>query len=796
MEEFRTIHSRYLNSMNCVIEVGKINIIKSLTGTGKTTLLSSFINSNQTFKCLALSHRRTLAMFLSEKLQFINYMNVDIESLITASNYKIVVSMESLYRYKKNDGAIPIPDLLILDEFCSIIEHYSSSTMNRAKRSLFTEIICHFIRNQKTTVVISDAYFTDRDLDMVRFIAEGANKKIVLTDNTFRESVKQCRIYRDSRSFHDDIMKDLMSCISEEPKRLYICSNSKEQLLGLYSCFKKEIENKASPEQLAEILEKTAIICAETTDEQKEFFSYDLGQSWSTTDRIFCTPTITAGVSFDELHFHKVYGIATNNSTSPRSFLQQLNRVRNTILNKTCVLIPNDIGGNENEDKIDFFTVLNDFSLVKAWIGKVYNDVINIRYEEKDDCLVPVIVRNDINNKLIINNIVNTINYRANFGYELMNILESDWFEIKEVGDTSNSHMATVYRKSSRQYKREQLANQAVNPDSHNTMVLPEQRKCAATQESIINKVLTFYNMFPTIPLHYRTGYKLYRKKTSAFINRFDINKHERFEQILLLRDVKVLLTDEGAQENLLDPISITHLRNVILKLLYFSGVLKKEDLFMPRKIQGEWKKEFNPSELEIHENSQIFTSFYIYKINEDLQTREFFIDEEVIRDNWNDFFDTYKYNENVLRSVIKTSVIKSPYDQKSISNSTKLVCSLLSYMGINMSIDLDKKKKPVSVTNIRHNKKRLRLRRYKLYDINDRFFLSLLRYMSKPDDDIETTYLLNVIEDPYQLFKITGEINTDLGSEYYRKLQQKRRRGSGISSIYRICNLEFYNKN
>ena len=77
----------------------------------------------------------------------------------------------------------------------------------------------------------------------------------------------------------------------------------------------------------------------------------DVNNIWDKCDVLIYSPTIEAGVNFDKPHFNKIFGILSDMSTSQRSFIQMLNRVRKITDNE--IILSNIDGHNRNLFKLN-----------------------------------------------------------------------------------------------------------------------------------------------------------------------------------------------------------------------------------------------------------------------------------------------------------------------------------------------------------------------------------------------------------------------------------------------------------
>ena len=108
----------------------------------------------------------------------------------------------------------------------------------------------------------------------------------------------------------------------------------------------------------------------------------DVNNIWDKCDILIYSPTIEAGVNFDKLHFNKIYGFICENTTSQRSFLQMLARVRKTtdneiiILNKSFKM--NDIKQYITyNDQVEAVKEVNTFKM-----SSVYKTVDGVRVKQ------------------------------------------------------------------------------------------------------------------------------------------------------------------------------------------------------------------------------------------------------------------------------------------------------------------------------------------------------------------------------------------------------------------------------
>ena len=67
--------------------------------------------------------------------------------------------------------------------------------------------------------------------------------------------------------------------------------------------------------------------CPDNTKKLKTDIITNFTEYGLSCDLLIYTPTITSGVSFNELYFYRIFGYCSNGSKVNRCFLQQLNRI-------------------------------------------------------------------------------------------------------------------------------------------------------------------------------------------------------------------------------------------------------------------------------------------------------------------------------------------------------------------------------------------------------------------------------------------------------------------------------------
>lgn len=111
---------------------------------------------------------------------------------------------------------------------------------------------------------------------------------------------------------------------------------------------------------------------SQTSDSLKSKLKNDLNNLWK-TDLLMYSPTIGAGVNFDEDHFDYLFVILSRMSCNPRDTIQMMNRVRRFTNNKVVVYV----NGLKNTADCKFMTFEDTFNKVMQEIKEHTQDKPN-----------------------------------------------------------------------------------------------------------------------------------------------------------------------------------------------------------------------------------------------------------------------------------------------------------------------------------------------------------------------------------------------------------------------------------
>ena len=211
---------------------------------------------------------------------------------------KICTTVDSLLRWRGQK------DLLVLDEIESIFQHLVTFPKNR--RDIW-EQLCEYIRTARL-VIVCDATLRQSTIDAIQKIRKWQNEASpisIVIDNQYQSMKgRTCDIEVVGNRAYP--LKETVAKV-KSGKKLVVPTNSKKFAEMVYS-------------ELAEKY-KCLLMCDGMP-------IVDCSQ-WKDFDVVIYSPTITAGISQNEIHFDEVVAFFTNRSTNTEIAFQMLNRCRN-----------------------------------------------------------------------------------------------------------------------------------------------------------------------------------------------------------------------------------------------------------------------------------------------------------------------------------------------------------------------------------------------------------------------------------------------------------------------------------
>ena len=319
---FDIFQTQISNGIDCLI-------LKSPTGTGKTTIIQKLIkyllDNDPDYKIISVITRRSMsschinAFNIKDSVKFTSYLDNQYETL----DY-FISSFENLIRVEEHY------DIIILDEINSLINYFYSSTLQN-KRLQCISTLLKLISKSKLVICV-DANITD----MVFSLFTQLDKKIFYYTNTFQNKKDvSLNIYYSCKYKEDNNLitwceKFIVPNYISKSKSCLILSDSKEITDKLKIIFEKHNSNQ----------DYYRIFNREegTLDDLTNINSIGINRVLCTSPRIIYGVDIT--IQYDEIFviYRKNTGLY---SMGALEMIQQISRARNTKIVNLLILDPN-----------------------------------------------------------------------------------------------------------------------------------------------------------------------------------------------------------------------------------------------------------------------------------------------------------------------------------------------------------------------------------------------------------------------------------------------------------------------
>lgn len=385
-------------------------IIKSDTGTGKTTLFKNYIKSTQQ-NFISVVSRRTLA-----KEQYDDFVKITDRKCLYYEHYGkgkgempkdeqgLVICFDSLMKIKEWNLSDKV---IFLDEFNSIIEHFISTPTMKDKRVDCLEIFLKIFQEAKQIICV-DADISDLCINFIKDILV-KNYDFQYVKNIYNHNQnKKCQQYNDFEPF----MKKI-----HDSEAFMVCCDSKARAIEISD---KYYEKHPDKEVLLIVADNIKEVEFEKLDEYP---------------RVIFSPKIIYGLDSNFVGGRDVFCYYEGKTISPSNMVQQINRERN--INTLHYFFPsNNFVDQAFQTQKELELSIHErnkaaISIIKCeyedWVEAMYLKMLET-YEYKQDC------------------------YHTNKKIHFQQILYSRGFsEIEEIS-TSNHVLATAQKMMEQKY--------------------------------------------------------------------------------------------------------------------------------------------------------------------------------------------------------------------------------------------------------------------------------------------------------------------------------------------------------
>lgn len=299
-KEIKEVINKFINENEL-----KTLSIKSCMNTGKTRFLIRLINNNNKIfgRILFLTHRKDFSNVMYEIYKKNNFCHYIFDKEKIYYSDRVIVTIDSLHKIL--DYSDESYNLIVLDEIESLLNHFSSDTLDGKNEEKYNDFLDLCKKSNK--VICLDADYDERAYCFVKQLE--TNPMIIY--NSFNNCTRVMNIH-----FKEYVLIDAMKKKLNNNENIVVVCQSLTKSNLLYNELITLYPNK-----------KIILHTSETDDEIKKKL-IDVNNLWKDKNIIIYTPTIESGIDYTEDTISSIFVFTSPNSNSPRSLLQMIGRIR------------------------------------------------------------------------------------------------------------------------------------------------------------------------------------------------------------------------------------------------------------------------------------------------------------------------------------------------------------------------------------------------------------------------------------------------------------------------------------
>ena len=314
LTEDETINQKNIGSYIPRLEKADVVGLRSNMGTFKTQNLKPLMSKYK--RIAVISFRVSLEQAYMDEFGQYGFKLYSDQNGAVIRGDRIVIQIDSLWKLR---GEF---DLIILDEIVYTLDHLISFVKAQNKRNVYDALVDYCTNTKK--IIACDALLNNNTINFFKNLGKGAlkGKTIHIVDNKWGSfSHLRAEIIQSNASQYIRMVFEQL----EQGKNIFAPVNVKK----VGEKLKLLVETK-----LPHI--KVGLIASDTEPiPVSEWHNYNL---------MIITPTVVAGISMNDLHFHRRMPYFTNTSCSAEMGSQMIFRVRNTHENLIQVFIKQTYG--------------------------------------------------------------------------------------------------------------------------------------------------------------------------------------------------------------------------------------------------------------------------------------------------------------------------------------------------------------------------------------------------------------------------------------------------------------------
>jgi hypothetical protein len=327
--------------------------------TGKTTFIKKSIKKypKKMKRCLFITHRRMLAYDIERNFAICGFINYLDKEYFSPADDKLIVNMDSLKclqlftNYFTQQITLYKYDVLILDEFASLLNNFESSLMENKRNdihNIFNRLIL-----ETPKIVILDADMSNREYQYLANLFK--KNQIIVYQNLYKQESYHFIFTKDEIKFLEEIESDL----NKKRNIVITCISSKKSL---------EFEQYFSKKKF-----KVLCITGDSDTETKKLL-VDVEKIFNKDGyQVFIySPALSVGNDINLPYFYKQYGYICTGAVCARDYMQMMFRVRQLENKNITILVNKSINTSKYAN---FYTIEEVFNMLSFELGKNINNL-------------------------------------------------------------------------------------------------------------------------------------------------------------------------------------------------------------------------------------------------------------------------------------------------------------------------------------------------------------------------------------------------------------------------------------
>lgn len=315
-------------------------VLNAGMGLGKTHWLQEELRFSEPTKVMFVTVRRVLADCFVGRFQCELYRSTGGRYFEWYEHQEgaalpawMAIQLESLKRlgqsFRKHEQPLPALDVLVLDEYWSLLAQVASSTMDRRHRECVSVLLCLMRRATHVVVLDADAHAEGIPYDVITE-ARADHRVQTLYNMHLPVPLKQYQFMD-----YEELVEQLYQRVYDNHV-VGVCSGSLLEAQALQSVLRQRLQFDTQGAREHEMLSYSS---QSTEDDLAELREADA--HWPGKTVVF-TPTVTVGFDYNPDDEHEsereIYVLCSSSTAPPATMLQMVGRFRKSVRVYMCML--------------------------------------------------------------------------------------------------------------------------------------------------------------------------------------------------------------------------------------------------------------------------------------------------------------------------------------------------------------------------------------------------------------------------------------------------------------------------